>query len=161
MNKKNNNAKPKFNFLDVIIIVLVLGAAAVGYKYFLKTSEKSSNVSEISYVVELRRKGESYREQIKPGDDISDAIKGGYYGKVTDVKWEKCVEINQNAESGEYVKAEVEDRYNYYITITGIPTTYTDSKIMFASQEVRVGNEIYIRSKNYSGEGYVVDINAD
>lgn len=161
MNKKNSGSKTKFNFFDVLIILFVVCAALFCYKYFLNTSEKSGNTNEISYVVELKRKGDSYQDQIKVGDEISDAIKGGYYGKVTDVKWEKCTEINPNAETGEYVEAEVENRYNYYITITGIPTTYTDSKIMFASQDVRVGNEIYIRSKNYSGEGYVVDMILD
>lgn len=161
MSNKTKNTRSRFNFLDILIVLFVLAVAVVGYKYFLNTSEKSSNVKEISYVVELKRKSADYQEQIKPGDDILDAIKGGYYGKVTDVTWEKCTEINTNVETGEFVKADVKDRYNYYITITGIPTTYTDSKIMFASQDVRVGNEIYIRSKNYSGAGYVVDMDID
>lgn len=154
-----SNSKVKFNFFDVIIIIAVAAVCFVGYKYLSNKSASSSNVPEVSYVVELRRKGESYQDQIKLGDDVKDAIKGGYYGKVTDFKWEKCTEITQSSETGKFVKADVENRYNYYITITGTPTTFTDSKIMFASQEVKVGNQIYIRSKNYAGEGYVVDIN--
>lgn len=153
-----SKSKIKFNLFDVFIIIAVALVCFAGFKFLSDKSASTDNVPEVSYVVELKRKGESYQEQVKIGDDIKDAIKGGYYGKVTDVRWEPCTEIVESKESGEFVKSEVPDRYNYYITITGTPTTYSDSKIMFASQEVKVGEEIFIRNKNYSGEGYVVDI---
>ncbi len=152
--------KVKFNFFDVLIILVAVFACFAAYKYFGNQSAGGAKVPEVSYVVELQRKDASYDSQVKVGDDVYDAIKGGYYGKVTDFKKEQCTEITTNAEEGTFVKTEVEGKYSYYITIKGTPTTYTDSDIMFASQDVKVGNKIYIRSKNYSGEGTVVDINA-
>lgn len=150
--------KAKFNFFDVLIILAVAAVCFGGYKYFNKKSSAGAKAPEVSYVVELKRKDASYADQVRNGDDVYDAIKGGYYGKVTDFKKEKCTEIVTNAKLGTFDEAEVENRYNYYITVTGTPTTYSDSDIMFASQDIKVGNKIYIRSKNYSGEGTVVDI---
>ena len=150
--------KAKFNFFDVIIILAVAAVCFCGYKYFNKKSTDGAKAPDVSYVVELKRKDASYDSQVKVGDDVYDAIKGGYYGKVVDFRKEKCTEIVTNGNDGTFVKAEVNGRYNYYITIEGTPTTYSDSGIMFASQDVKVGNKIYIRSKNYSGEGTVVDI---
>ena len=153
-----SKSKIKFNLFDVFIIIAVIASCYVGFSYLSDKSESTGNVPEVSYVVELSRKDAEYQNQVKIGDDIKDAIKGGYYGKVTDFRWEPCTEVVESKETGEFVESQVPDRYNYYITITGIPTTYTDSKIMFASQEVKVGESIYIRNNNYSGEGYVVDI---
>lgn len=150
--------KARFNFFDVLIIAFAAVVCFAGYKYFSKQSGSSANVPEISYVVELPRKEADYQQLIEQGDDIHDAIKGGYYGKVADVRREKCTEVTEAAQTGEYVKAVIEDRYDYYITIKGTPTTFSDSDIMFASQKLKVGNKIYIKSKNYAGEGVVVDI---
>ena len=85
---------------------------------------------------------------------------GEWDGRSITTKSIQCRKCNRliSFKNGKFVKSEIPGKYNYYITITGTPTTYTDSKIMFASQEIRVGEEIFIRNKNYSGEGYVVDI---
>lgn len=158
MKNKKENTSVRFNLFDVIIIILVLAAAFAGFRYFNVKTKSSGNVPEVSYVVELQKKDAEYYDKINKGDDIIDAIKGGYYGKVTDVKREVCTVITESAEKGEFVKTEVPGKYNYYITITGTPTTYSDRKILFASQEVRVGSEIFIKNKNYAGSGYIVDI---
>lgn len=153
-----SKTKAKFNLFDVFIILAVVVVCYLGFKFLSDKSATTGNVPEVSYVVEIKRQDETYQNQVKKGDDIKDAIKGGYYGKVTDFRYEPCTEIIEAKDTGKFVKSEIPGKYNYYITITGTPTTYTDSKIMFASQEIRVGEEIFIRNKNYSGEGYVVDI---
>ena len=148
----------KFNLFDILIILAVIAACFLGYKFLSDKSATSGNVPEVSYVVEIKRQDESYQNLVKKGDVIKDAIKGGHLGTVTDFSWEPCTEIIEARETGEYVKSEIPGKFNYYITITGTPTTYSDSKILFASQKVRVGEQLYLRSKNYSGYGFVVDI---
>ena len=153
-----SKSKIKFNLFDVFIILAVVVVCYLGFKFLSDKSATTSNVPDVSYVVEIKRQDESYQNQVKIGDEIKDAIKGGYYGKVTDFRYEPCTDTFEVSSNGEFLKKELPGKYNYYITITGTPTTYTDSKILFASQEVRVGEKIYIKNKNYVGEGYVVDI---
>lgn len=148
----------KFNLFDVLIILVVIAACILGYKFLSDKSATGGNVPEVSYVVEIKRQDESYQSLVKKGDEIKDAIKGGHLGTVTDFSRKPCSEIIEARDSGDYVKSEIPGKYDYYITITGTPTTYSDSKILFASQKVRVGEQIYIRSKNYSGYGFVVDM---
>ena len=148
----------KFNLFDVLIILVVILACFLGYKFLSVKSETTGNVPEISYVVEIRRQDDFYMDLVKEGDEIKDAIKGGHLGTVTDFKWQPSTEVVDARDTGEYVKKEIPGKYDYYITLTGIPTTYSDSKILFASQEVRVGEIVYLRSKNYSGYGCVVDM---
>ena len=151
--------KRKFNIFDVLIIVVLIAVAAVGYKMLSKTSEETvESVSDVTFTVEITNCENDLKNQIQPGDDIYDSKKGGYYGKVVDVYSKPSTSTVANTEDGNYELIEYQNRENVYITIKGTPTSMTDANIQFASQKVKVGTMAYLKSKNYVGYGYVIDL---
>lgn len=155
-----SNKKFKFGIIDIVIVILVIIALVVGYKFLNGGAENSGNKKTISYTVELKNQPVDYKDLIKVGDDIKDSVKGGYLGKVKAVEFKTATEVIENKNDGTFVLSEYDNRYDVYVTIEGTPTTYGDN-IMFASQEIKVGKNIYIKNKNYVGGGYIVamDIN--
>lgn len=155
-----SNKKIKFGIIDILIIVFVIIALLVGYKFLNGGAENSGNEKMISYVIELKNQPDDYKELIKIGDDIKDSIKGGYLGKVAGVEFKDATEVIENKNDGTFSVAKYEDRYDVYVTIEGTPTSFGDN-IMFASQEIKVGKNIYIKNKNYVGSGYIVEMNVE
>lgn len=149
----------KFGFVDIIIILLVVALLAVGYKIVSdKEGTSSAAISDVEFTVELSKLDKEVADMICVGDDIYDSLKGGYYGKVVDVKVQKATELFENTDSGSFVISEYPDKYNAYVTIHGTPTSITDGNILFASQKVKVGLEMFLKSKNYVGIGYAVGV---
>ena len=63
------------------------------------------------------------------------------------------------AENGRFVQSSFENRKDVYLTISGVPTTYTDDEILFATQEIKIGKQLHMKSKNYVGHGYIISVN--
>ncbi len=148
----------KISIIDIIIVLAFVFVIMLGVKIINKTQISSSNIPDVEFTVEVKKQDESYASEIKPGDDIYDSVKGGYLGKVTKVTKEPASAIAIDAKNGQYVKSYYENKYDVYVTICGTPGTYNEKTIMFASKEIRVGEETFIRSKNYTGKGYIVKV---
>lgn len=154
---KNEPNRAKFNFVDVIIIAVICIGALFAYRFVTKTSVTMGDVPQVSFTVEIRQQEPEYKELIQIGDDIKDSVKGGYFGKVTKVEAKPNKEYTENTLSGTYTTDSIEGLEDVYVTITGTPTTFGPD-IMFANQEVKVGQQIFIKSKEYVGYGFVVDM---
>lgn len=157
MMAKIKEKKRRFNYVDVILILLVIAAGVVGVKFLSKTSLVASEVPEVSFTVEVKNNPPAYKELIHEGDDIKDAIKGGTFGKVTGIEVVPNKEYMEDKINGAFVETSHEGREDVYITITGTPTTF-GKNIMFASQEIKVGKQVFIKSKEYVGSGFIVDM---
>lgn len=149
--------KRRFNYVDVIIILLVLAVGFAGVKFLSKTSLIASEVPQVSFTVEVKNNPPEYKNLIHEGDDIKDAIKGGAFGKVTELKAQPNKEYMENKIDGAFVESSHAGREDVYITVTGTPTTF-GKNIMFASQEIKVGKQVFIKSKEYVGSGFIVDV---
>lgn len=155
-------AKKKFNFVDVLIVLVVLAVVFAGVKVLSgKEGKMTTAVRDVSFTVEVAKSDKSFADAIKIGDDIYDSKKGGYYGKVTGVEVKPATGIGANTAEGKYVISEFEGKYDVYITVSGTPTSVTDGNIMFASQKVKVGEEMFLKSAAYVGYGYAVDVHFD
>ena len=149
----------KFGFVDIIIILLVAVLCFAGYNIISeKEGTSTANITDVEFTVELKQLTEEEAAMFQNGDDVYDSLKGGYYGKVVDVRKETATAMAANTAEGTYSIQEYPDKYDVYVTIHGTPTSVTDGNIMFASQKVKVGNQMYIKSKNYVGIGYAVGV---
>ncbi|MBQ8526606.1 MAG: DUF4330 domain-containing protein [Clostridia bacterium] len=147
----------KFGIVDVIIILLVVVLCIAGYSIISgKEVESSKGVSDVEFTVEIKQLTQEEAAVIKVGDEITDSVKGGYYGKVVDVETKKATEIAANTIDGTYSVEEYPDKYDVYVTIHGTPTSMNESNIQFAGQKVKIGCAAYLKSDNYVGSGYIV-----
>ncbi|MBE7037502.1 MAG: DUF4330 family protein [Ruminococcaceae bacterium] len=151
--------KKKINFIDILIVLVVVAVLLFVVKYFSTSSKEANNVPKVSYVIELKSLQSEYLDVFKEGDDIKDGVKGGYLGKVTKVEIKDNVEIREDTLNASFVKTSFENKKDVYLTVEGIPTTYNDSEILFATQEIKIGKLLHIKAKNYVGHGYVVGVN--
>lgn len=150
--------KKKISLIDILIILVIALCLVFVVKYFSTNSKKAYNVPEVSYVVELKSLDEKNLDVFKVGDKIIDGVKGGYLGNVTKVEIKDNVETREDTENGRFIQSSFENRKDVYITISGVPTTYTDDEILFATQEIKIGKQLHMKSKNYVGHGYIISV---
>ena len=74
--------KIKFNYVDVLIMILVVGVFAFGYKFINKSVRTNSTAPQVSFTVEVAQVEKDYKDRFEVGDEIRDAIKGDILGKV-------------------------------------------------------------------------------
>ena len=149
----------KFGFVDIIIVLLVVALCIAGYSIISdKEGTSTANITDVEFTVELKQLTEEEAALFQNGDDVYDSLKGGYFGKVVDVKKNSAKSVAANTADGTYSIEEYPDRYDVYVTVHGTPTSVTEGNIMFASQKVKVGTRMYIKSKNYVGIGYAVGV---
>ena len=149
----------KFGFVDIIIVLLVVALCIAGYSIISdKEGTSTANITDVEFTVELKQLTEEEAALFQNGDDVYDSLKGGYFGKVVDVKKNIAKSVAANTADGTYSIEEYPDRYDVYVTVHGTPTSVTEGNIMFASQKVKVGTRMYNKSKNYVGIGYAVGV---
>lgn len=148
--------KFKFSVIDVIISLAIIALIVAGVKIINKTEVRSNGIPDVEFTVEIKQKTQSYADSIKKGGDVYDSVKGGYFGTVTNVEAKPAEAVAADTVDGKYVMSHFEDRYDVYVTIHGTPSTFTDKDVKFASKEVKIGEEAFIKSKNYTGTGYIV-----
>ncbi len=149
--------KIKFNFVDVIIILLVVAVFVFGISFVKKGVTTGEQYPKVSFTVEVKCMPEDYDTKFKIGDKIRDAVKGDTLGVVTAITSKPATDLVENSANGEYRIAEYENREDVYITIEGTPTSY-GADVVIGQQKIKVGEMVYIKNIGTVGRGYVVEM---
>ena len=173
-NGKSQKKKVRFNFIDLILIILAIALiAALVYifspvswiKNMLLNHERT-----IQYTVEFQNVDEAFLDFIKENDVVGDSVTKGTIGTVTAVDYSgkyseyKLVEVQQEIDGQvvtEYVGKMVEypDKYNIIVTIT-VVADYTENEGYFVdSTRIAVGEKLSLKFPNYIGSGYCIGLN--
>jgi len=153
-------SKIRFNYVDVIIILLVVVVFVAGFM-FVKSGVRSTTVlPEVSFTVEQKQVPENYKDMFSVGDKIYDAIKGDTLGYVTSVEASPATNLVTSANDGTHKIAEYEGKEDVYITIKGTPSSM-EPGVIIAQQKIRVGEMIYIKKPGCVGRGYIVKMEID
>jgi hypothetical protein len=140
------------NIIDLIIILVVLLVAGGAYYKFTHKTVQSKNVT-VEFQVMLQHIRPDLAEAIKVGDKM---VTGGSYTNVSvkDVKIMPGYSINVDAR-GQRVESIDPYLKDVYVTNTGA-TTLTSASITMGGQEIRVGKDYYVKSRDYEFKGTVV-----
>lgn len=152
--------KLKFNFVDAIIIILVLAVFVLGVSFVKKGVSSTVKLPEVSFTMEVKEAPEGYKDNFAVGDKIRDAVKGDKFGVVTEIKAVPASNVSENSENGTYVVSEYEGREDVYITIKGTPAAI-EPDVMMAQQKVKIGKMVYIKNNKAVGRGFVVAMEID
>jgi len=143
------------NIIDLIIILLVLlVAAGAAYKLTNKSAQEKTVTVEFKVMIPFVRP--ELAQAIKVGDKM---VTGGSYTNVTvkDIQIKDGYSVNVDS-SGQRVESY--DPYLKDIYVTNIGTTVLSSAaINMGGQEVRVGKEYYVKSRDYEFKGTVTEVN--
>ena len=140
---ENKKTRRKLNFLDVIIIIVVLGALAFG-AYKLMPTQTQSNFEYATIKFYASEAPYYVLDQIYTGAPVSDADRSIYLGYITDIEtWESKVwDVDAD---GMQVASPKDDAGSIIITVRKLvePSAYG---VKISGVEYGVGHTIVIRA---------------
>ncbi|MCG9966452.1 DUF4330 domain-containing protein [Pelotomaculum terephthalicicum JT] len=152
MHKKKDNVK--FNFVDIIIIGLILALFAAGvYKLAFVNRALALQNGHIEFKVYVEKVRIPTAESIKEGQAVRDVQTNIPLGNVV----KKEVFPYQEAVptlDGRVVLADVPEKYDVIITIES-PAVVTDNTIMIGNKEIKIGAQINVKSNVFSVNGTI------
>ena len=155
--------KPKFNFMDAFIIVLILLIAVAGF-LFLNKPDSTGNAPQTvtaQYTVELTRcekvVADAFTEALANGESVMVGEKERFAAKLVDVQVGPAKQLVTNTKSGAAVLAEDPMYFDIVLTLES-QVTESSSAIMAGSTPLRVGEDEVVRSKKSAGLGYIIGL---
>lgn len=142
------------NIIDLIVLVLILlVAGGIGYRYTNKSQQAPSVTVEFQVMIPHIRP--EMAESIKVGDKM---VQGTSYTSVTvkDVELKPGYSVNADAR-GQRVESFDPYLVDIYVTNTG-QTTLSSASIAMGGQDVRIGKDYYVKSRDYEFKGTVVSV---
>lgn len=155
---ENEHKIRRFNLLDIVIIILVLIAGIVGYKFLNKGESTSVNTQKIIYQVRTQESEPVVYDKITLDTNIYDSVKNYYMGKVVSKESIPSTRDVLDEKNEKYVVAEVNDKIDIIITIEADATMTDKDIILGGGYPIKVGNSAYVKGKGYAGIGYVISI---
>ncbi|MBQ2679984.1 MAG: DUF4330 domain-containing protein [Firmicutes bacterium] len=150
--------KRKFNIVDIIIIVIIICVIVAGGKVFRKFSSGSKGGNETVYFefmgTKVRYEGAN---KVKPGDKVYNSTNSTYLGVVDHVEVTPYYEPVFDPTEGIYEEVELPNKCNVDIFVESNGYV-TDSGVFPEGQELKVGQEFFLKGKGYAFEGYIVGV---
>lgn len=140
-----NKEKTKFNFIDLIILLIILAAVFILlYVFVLSGKETSLTDTEtvtIEYVVEIQNLDSNLCDYAAKGDNVQDAIKRRGLGTVTGIEKKPYRKLTYNYTDNCETSSEVPEKSVLLLTIEA-EAVETDRSFSVNDCPVRVG-ELY------------------
>ena len=164
--------KKRFNFVDVALILLIIGFIVTLVYFFSpvskvkkmgKTQEKS-----IEYTVEIIGVDKTFVENIKEGDTVIDSVSKTSIGTVKSVDPIKYTEYKaiedtgadatENKQQKPLTEVDFDNKYNLQITVS-VNANYLEGEgFSVNSTRIAVGEKLFVKFPNFTGEGYCIGI---
>lgn len=153
-NNQESRDKARFNFVDVIIIALVLALVAAGvYKLLIVNKSIALQNSNVEFKVYVEKVRMGTVEGIQEGQAVRDVQSNTPLGTVTGKEVRPYQEAVPTLD-GNVVLADVPEKYDVIIIMES-PAVVTDNSIMIGNKEIKIGAEISVKSNIFSVKGIV------
>ena len=120
--------KARFNIIDVLIIV-VLAAVLWVFANYASVTPVEVNKETVQYTVEIKGIREENVGAFTEGDEITGDKGGSVIGKIISVgEYENETAITENVRTGEFVTAEIPNRYTATMSRTPVMAVRTSEK---------------------------------
>lgn len=149
---RNNGAKRGINFIDIIILLVIVGIIAGAVLLFSqKDSGPDTTEVEVTYQIELTNIVEELAGAVEIGDTLTENRTKSNIGTIVHAKAEPMVGNVMDYDDGVMIKTEIPGRYRIVITSTA-PAKRVGDKIVFTDFTMGVGTTVNFTSKHFSGE---------
>lgn len=160
--KKSGAEKMKFrlNFIDIIIILVILAATALLAYIFLSSDINLFDGNKkvvVEYKVEIRNVREEFRDYITISDHATDTVTQYSLGEVVDVEYTPTQYTGVNRATGELVFSDYPERINIIVTIRS-EASADGADYSLNGYKIAVGKQIALRTPNYINEGYCTQL---
>ena len=156
-----NKRKIRFNFIDLLILLLIAAVVFVLlYVFVLSDRTKPADdqaTATVQYVIEILNIDERFSEIIRKGQPVEDAIRRKSVGTVVGMEAKPFRKIAFDYNSGEEILSEAEGRMTLYVTIEA-EVVETDSAFTADGVEIRVGQQYSLIFPDFYGVGYCTSL---
>ena len=169
MNHSNNRIKTKreykFNFVDVLLIILCLAIVAGCFYIFSPNTSfdlfSKKEIVDIQYTIELQGVDEKFIEKIKETDNVIDSVSKNSLGNVVAVDYNtKYTTLSYANDEDNYsgVLVEHPEKYNLIITISAQAEYKKDNGYYVNNRRVAIGEMLQLRFPDYVCNCYCIAI---
>jgi xanthosine utilization system XapX-like protein len=146
----------RISLIDIIFFGLLVGLLFVLLRLSQpRVAAAKPTDSNIRYTVELQKKPPGFANKIVVGSDIYDSVKGFYIGKIIGVNATPYLEDVPDLKNQMIRRVPVQNLESVYIEVE-TAATVTDQTTLVGSYEILVGKEIFVRTRDIAGAGFVV-----
>lgn len=153
--------KLRFNFVDILIILILAAAVALVAVVFIggfgKESASETRPATIEYVVEIKNLDSSLQDTFAVGQTVEDAVERKIIGELKAVSKTETQQVNFNYTTGEEEYSVVEGRIDLTLTIRA-QAEESDVSFTVDGYEVRVGKHISIILPGFQCNGYCIGL---
>ena len=158
--------KFKFNFVDVALILLVIGCIITLIYFFSPISNAKkigkSQEKNIEYTIEITDvDNKNFFGNVKEGDNVIDSVTKISIGTVKSVGNTKYTEYKPVDDGSSELKLEeivYDDKINLQITISVNANYIEGDGFSVNSTRIAIGEKMFVKFPNFAGEGYCIGI---
>lgn len=149
--------KKRFNWIDVLIVILIIGIGYFSYVYFL-SPKTSTTVEKLPAKITYRVDGvlQESVNGLKIGDIFQEKDTNQVIGEVVEKEIEDFYDLVETGD-GKIIKSKVPNRYTLYITIEG-QAVITNDYIRMGGKDMRIEGTIFLKSDISSFKSVVTNI---
>ena len=158
----------RFNFIDLIFVVLILLVIGILVQIFspisLIKNLTSNQTKEIQYTVEFLGVDQEFIDRIQEDDVVIDSVSKNTMGAVVAVDYNtKYSELQyvENGAEGEGVLSEYPNKYNLLVTISATADYQSEIGYSVHATRIAVGEKLSLRFPDYAAEGYCIGLETD
>lgn len=156
--------KPKFNFIDALLILLIVAVIAVGASFAANRRTGKSN-GDTAVTVEYRVQftqaqpslGEAFKKAAEGGETVWVSEKERAEALLVSAEVTPAKKINTDLEGEKLVEAESPDLCDITVTLRSSGSE-NEKQITAGSVPIHVGEEVSVKGKGIAGYGYIIDI---
>ena len=149
--------KGAFNAVDALIILLVVGIAAVFIASRASVSDDSGEKIKFEYTVALECVDKDFVDKISAGEKVYDASTKSFLGTVSSVEADELYSVYEyDSATGAIVSRTYPDKYTVKVTVSTKAQFAEISGYSVGDCRVAVGQKMSLRFPEYSASGYCV-----
>ncbi len=150
--------KKRFNLIDLLIIIVVIGAIFVAVKYFNGSAGNGNSEGDIiTYKLNIQSEQQYLIDEIQIGDKVFDSVKNFEIGEVTDIVTTEAVDSVYDAEQNKYKTITLPERYDLLITVKSKGIEKEDG-IFVNGIKLQIGKSMFIRGANFATQAIIWEV---
>jgi hypothetical protein len=149
--------KPKFNFVDLVIVVIIAALVAAGvYKLFIVNTDLARQNGTVEFGVYVEEVRMPTVESMQEGQLVRDVQTNIALGRITRVEYSPFQEPVYTTD-GRIVMADVPNKFDVVIYVESL-AVITDNSVMIGNKEIKTGGQISVKSNIFSVTGVVYGV---
>lgn len=159
--KKTKKRNGRFNLIDFLLVLIILAVIAVALIYLIPgLTERISSASEteITYVLEFKGINADFIANIQNGDGVYSASENFRIGTVKSVATDSYTSLIYDPTTNSGVLTEHPSLKTLIVTVKATAVYDMGEGYSVNGERIAVGKEYYIRTPNFTGTAYCVEV---